>query len=115
MRAGTATVLLCHGLGPDDMNRFRVDDYGYALEVNDELQRLLVSSARPDLVVKGHTHRAGVAVVDGLTIVDAGTLRRDHDPCVSLLDLEQKTLTRWDLDVPHFAWSTRKTTNLVPT
>lgn len=89
VRASTSAgpLLLCHGIGDDDMNRYRIDDDGYALEVNEELHALLGATTPPSVVVKGHTHRAGVATIRGIHIVDAGTLRVDHDPVVSLLDL----------------------------
>lgn len=34
-------VLLCHGLGENDMAKFTPDDYGYAIEANFDLQKIV--------------------------------------------------------------------------
>lgn len=88
-------LLLCHGLAGDDMNRLRVDDFGYALEANEELAHVLAGPRRPALVVKGHTHRPGVGRPGGLLVVDAGTLRADHQPSVCALDFDAGVYRRW--------------------
>jgi predicted phosphodiesterase len=78
-------VLLCHGMGENDMQRVTPDDYGYALEVKYELHDLI--RAREFLfVIAGHTHRPMVRNFDGLTVINAGTLYRDHKPRVLLVD-----------------------------
>ena len=51
------SLLLCHGVGDDDMALLRDFDDGYALESNDALQRLLSSTGAPAFVACGHTHR----------------------------------------------------------
>lgn len=80
-------VLLCHGLGDDDMGSVLPDDRGYALEVNDELHRLR-QNPTVDIVINGHTHRPMVRHFDGLTIVNAGTLLHRHDPGFVFANLE---------------------------
>jgi predicted phosphodiesterase len=91
-------LLLCHGIGSDDMNRVGPDDYGYGIEVNEPLQEQ-IRSGETRLLVNGHTHRRMVRHFGGLTIVNAGTLRADHDPCCGMLDFQTETVTFWDLDV----------------
>ena len=86
------TLLLCHGLGADDMAGVRPDDFGYALRSNDTLHSL-VAAGRFRYVVAGHTHHRMVRHFDGLTIVNAGTLYRDHDPCFGLVDLSERVVT----------------------
>ena len=87
--AGTA--LLCHGLGPNDMAKVTPDDFGYALESNDELQDLL-RGGRYRWVLNGHSHRRMVRQFGPLTIVNAGTLsRRDHEP--GFLEIDFQTAT----------------------
>lgn len=78
-------VLLCHGLGCNDMAKVSADDFGYALESNDELRGLIVN---PDvqIVLNGHTHQPLLRHFDGLTLVNGGTLFRDHDPGYVVLD-----------------------------
>jgi len=82
-------LLLCHGLGPDDMASLRSGDYGYAIEQNAVLQRI-VREARHAFVVSGHTHERPVRRVGSVTFVNAGTLHRAFDPCFGLLDLERE-------------------------
>ncbi|MBN2194920.1 MAG: metallophosphoesterase family protein [Polyangiaceae bacterium] len=81
------TLLLCHGLGDDDMATLKPDDEGYALEVNDRLHAL-VRDPNVDIVVAGHTHCRMVRHFDGLTVVNAGTLLRHHEPGFAVLDLD---------------------------
>lgn len=81
-------LALCHGLGGDDMAGVEPDDEGYALESNDALHALLrLSSLR--LVVNGHTHHRMVRRFGSLTLINAGTLCRQHQPCLTIIDLDQ--------------------------
>jgi predicted phosphodiesterase len=90
-------LLLCHGLGANDMAKVGPDDYGYAIDVNDDLQEL-ISDPKIQLVVNGHSHRAMVRHFDGLTVINAGTLKWDDEPGFLVLDFEsaQVQMLRWD-------------------
>lgn len=76
-------LLLCHGLGENDMQRLTPDDYGYALEVIDELHSL-IDKQEYKFVVNGHTHRRMVRKFENLTIINAGTLSAKHEPCIAI-------------------------------
>jgi predicted phosphodiesterase len=89
--AGGLRALLCHGLADNDMNNLCADDYGYALEANDELQALLRRG--PRLVLKGHRHRPAIWRLGDLTLVDAGTLLADDAPCAVIVDALRRTIT----------------------
>ena len=89
------SVLLCHGLGSDDMARVGIDDYGYALEANDALQGLRASSH--ELVLCGHTHHAHLHTFAELRLLNAGTLVRDQHPCFVLLDFDAPNAGIYDL------------------
>lgn len=89
-------LLLCHGLGEHDMAGFGPDDRGYALENNHELQSL-VTLGRHAFVVNGHTHRRMVRRVGTLTVINAGTLHRDDNPCFAFLDFEREQATFFEL------------------
>lgn len=80
-------ALLCHGLGANDMASVAPDDVGYAIEVNANLQDLK-AEPKVRLVFNGHTHRRMVRHFAGLTIVNAGTLYRHHDPGFVLVDFD---------------------------
>lgn len=80
-------ALVCHGTDANDMIGVKPDDEGYALESNFDLQRLL-QDQKHAVVIAGHTHRPMLRRVGGLSLVNAGTLHRDYDPCVGVLDGE---------------------------
>jgi hypothetical protein len=93
-------LLLCHGLGLNDMAKVGPDDEGYALVTNDDF-RALVRDPRCQLVVNGHTHKPMVRHFEGLTIVNAGTLRRDAAaPGFALMDFEKNTVEFFRFDPP---------------
>jgi predicted phosphodiesterase len=89
VETAAGTLLLCHGVGENDMRKLTADDFGYELACNDELQALL---GQKDLrfVVGGHTHRRMVRAFGHLTVLNAGTLYRADHPCVLLADFAEK-------------------------
>jgi len=93
-RAGRA--LLCHGLGSNDMASVMPDDFGYSLEVNSDLHTL-IADPEVDLVLNGHTHRRMVRHFTGVTIVNAGTLRREHHPGYVTIDFTSGAVSWVDL------------------
>lgn len=82
-------MLLCHGLGDDDMAELRPDDDGYALESNFALQALL-KSKEYSVVIGGHTHLPMVRTIGGVTIINAGSLERYSRQVCSLVDFERR-------------------------
>ncbi len=84
------SLLLCHGLGENDMGSVRHHDEGYALATNDALHELIAGPHA--LVVNGHTHHAMVRVFDGLTVINAGTLNPEQNPCFLVLDCERRAV-----------------------
>ncbi|MFP4476389.1 MAG: metallophosphoesterase family protein [Desulfatibacillaceae bacterium] len=80
-------VVICHGLGENTMAKVTPDDYGYGLEVNDDLWEL-VRDPRYAYAVCGHSHRRMVRHFDGLCVINAGTLSRDEQPCCLLADFQ---------------------------
>src|SRR5512133_808245 len=90
-------ALLCHGLGANDMSKVSHDDYGYALQSNFDLQRLL-SARSYRWILNGHSHRAMVRHFERVTIINAGTLLRDQSPCVVELDFESYVVSVFPFD-----------------
>jgi predicted phosphodiesterase len=78
-------ALVCHGLGVNDMARVKPDDFGCAIESNDDLQNL-VRRRRHRWVLNGHSHQRMVRHFSGLSIVNAGTLKRGHAACFLEVD-----------------------------
>lgn len=89
-------LLLCHGIGANDMGRVNAHDIGYALESNLELQELL-QSGRYHFLINGHTHRRLVRRFGKLVLINAGTLKHDHNPCFLIADFESKAVQYYDV------------------
>ena len=81
-------MLLCHGLGENDMECLMPSDYGYALEQNIELQRLIREN-RYRFIINGHTHFKMVRQVGQLRIINAGTLKWGHGSGFTVVDFEK--------------------------
>ena len=90
-------LLLCHGIGANDMAKLTPDDYGYALEANIDLQNLL-HAQQYRFIVNGHTHRRMVRSFTGLTVINAGTLKREHNPCFATVDFDEKLVQFYDIN-----------------
>lgn len=89
-------VMLCHGLGDNDMAQVQAHERGKELDDNEALQ-LLLNAARYRAVINGHTHKAGVIELEGLTLINAGTLRRDRSPCCSVADFGAGEVVFYDI------------------
>ena len=72
--------------------RITADDYGYALETNDELQTLLGAGERR-IVIKGHRHRPAIWRLKELTLIDAGSLLAYNPTCGVIIDIAAGTVT----------------------
>ncbi len=80
------TLLLCHGLGDDDMAELRPDHRGYALQANDALREMR-EAGDVALVVHGHTHERMIRRLDPITFINPGTLLREHSPAFMVVDI----------------------------
>jgi predicted phosphodiesterase len=94
-------LLVCHGVGDDDMIRLRPDDDGYALDSNFALTALLADRSLR-LVVGGHTHRRMVRRFTRpggppLVFVNPGTLHRDYESGFAVLDLDRAAVEFIDM------------------
>lgn len=89
-------VMLCHGLGEDDMASVRPDDDCEALRSNASLGKLLASPPAR-IVVNGHSHRPMLRTIDGLTILNAGTLHPMHRSVCSIADFEHGDVQFYDI------------------
>lgn len=90
-------MLLCHGLGADDMAGVWPFDNSLTLHANLVLWQL-VNAGKFQFVVNGHTHHRLVRSFGELTIINAGTLYRKHSPCVCIADFEQLTVQYFNVD-----------------
>jgi len=96
LESARGSVLLCHGLGEDDMASVRPDDDCEALRENAALVQLL-ESRRARFVINGHSHRPMLRTIDGLTILNAGTLHPKHRPVCAIADFDQGEVQIFDI------------------
>jgi predicted phosphodiesterase len=91
-RTGMGPLLLCHGLPAKDMSKINPDDFGYAIESNDELQEL-IRARYFRFVVNGHSHRPMVRGFGKLTIINAGALKTEENQGFFLIvDIKERTV-----------------------
>ncbi|GAB4194854.1 MAG: hypothetical protein OHK0013_00530 [Sandaracinaceae bacterium] len=92
-------LLLCHAIGDDD---FALAKPGHS---DEEIRQQaawarLRDAGRFRFMAAGHTHEAMVRTIDGITILNPGTLKRDDDPCTTFVDLEAGVMDVYDLADP---------------
>lgn len=92
----TGGLVLCHGIGDDDMAVFREDTDHYSIRWLDALNELCADESVA-LMVAGHTHERMVRTIDGLTVINAGTLHRSYAPGFVVVDLEGRRVRAFDL------------------
>jgi putative phosphoesterase len=104
LQTNAGNLLLCHGMGENDMQEIKPHDEGYALQFKDELQRLMCEKT-VRFVVAGHTHQRMVRDFGGLIVINAGTLFRIRQPCVATADFGERWVQSHDFEdgvlVPH--------------
>ncbi len=86
-RSPMGPVLLCHGVGEDDMAELRPDDDGYALQSKFALQALIKSKAS-SVLIGGHSHLPMVRTIGGVIFINAGSLERSGRAVCSLVDFD---------------------------
>lgn len=89
-------LMLCHGVGEDDMARLLPEDELPALTQNASLQRVLHRNY--EVMVCGHTHQPMVRSLFGLLVVNAGTLYFADNPSFVHVDLEAKVARTFVID-----------------
>lgn len=91
-------LLLCHGVGEDDMAELRPTTRGYGLLEIAKLRGLMLDP-EVSFMLGGHTHARMVRRFQGLVAINAGTLAQAHDPCVCVLDFETRRFAFHDARV----------------
>lgn len=89
-------LVLCHGIGDDDMAVLRSDTDAHSMRWLEALHPL-VDDPSLAFMVGGHTHERMVRVLDGLTVINAGTLHRSYAPGFVVVDLAKQLLRGFDL------------------
>lgn len=101
-RSPRGNVLLCHGLGKNDLVCVKPDHEGYDITSNEDLQRL-IWERRYRFVLNGHSHRAMLRTFGPLSIVNAGTLFREYEQSFTYVDFERGELQRFLVKAGEFS------------
>jgi predicted phosphodiesterase len=89
-------LLLCHAIGDDDFAFAKPRHTDDEIRAQPSWTRLR-DAGRFRFMAAGHTHEAMVRTIDGVTILNPGTLKRDDDPCTAIVDLELGVMDVHDL------------------
>lgn len=88
--------LLCHGLAQNDMAKVSPYDYGYAIESNTDLQKI-IRKQKYNYIINGHTHKRMVRKFGNITIINAGTLKSEHEPCFLIVDFKKQIVQFFEI------------------
>jgi predicted phosphodiesterase len=89
-------ALLCHGLGREDMHSIEPDQQDSELDDHPLLQEL-IELQQFQWILSGHSHRRMVRRYRSLALINAGTLRRDHDPCFAGINFQSRQIQYWNI------------------
>ncbi len=90
-------LMLCHGIGNNDMACIMPGDFGYALEMNYDLRKI-VHAEYYAFMINGHSHQKMVRKFGNLTVINAGTLFWKHAPCFFTADFDAGILQVYSID-----------------
>ena len=90
-------ALLCHGVGENDMRKVWPGSVRMPIERSPELDGL-IARGETRFVINGHLHYRIIVNFDELTLLNAGTLKGDHRPGVSILDFDAGIVSAFEFD-----------------
>lgn len=98
-------LLLCHGVGENDMCKLGPDDHGYAISSNEDLLKLLFD-LHVHVMVGGHTHTPMLRRFErargkeALWVINPGTLCREDKPGFAVANLERRRVDFHRFETP---------------
>lgn len=90
-------LMLCHGVGSDDLQKVWPGTSRMPAERSRSLDRI-IERGQARLMINGHVHYRTMIHFTGLTLVNAGTLRGDHHPGFSIIDLECREVFAYEFE-----------------
>ena len=93
---GQGSLMLCHGVGNNDLQKVWPGTARMPAERSKHLDDI-IADGEYNLMVNGHVHYRTLIHFHTLTLLNAGTLRGDHHPGFSLLDLTENTVQGFEL------------------
>lgn len=89
-------LLLCHGVAQHDLGKIWPGTERMAAERSSELDAL-IAKGDFELMINGHMHYRTLIHFEALTLLNAGTVRGDHRPGFSLLDLGEQRVHGYEV------------------
>jgi len=89
-------LLLCHGVAQHDLHKIWPGTERMAAERSSELDAL-IDTGGFELMINGHMHYRTLIHFEALTLLNAGTVRGDHRPGFSLLDLSEQLVHGYEV------------------
>jgi predicted phosphodiesterase len=90
-------ALLCHGVCENDMRKVWPGSARMPIERSCELDAL-IDARRVRIVVNGHLHYRIIVNFERMTLLNAGTLRGDHRPGVTIVDFGGGDVSAFEFD-----------------
>lgn len=88
-------LLLCHGVAENDLQKVWPGTERMPVERSTTLDRL-IGENKVRYFINGHMHYRTVIHFEAMTLINAGTLRGDHRPGFSVLDLSTHQVTGYE-------------------
>jgi predicted phosphodiesterase len=88
-------LLLCHGIGNDDLRKVWPGTERMAIERSHLLDNIILEG-KFQYLINGHMHFRTLIHFEALTLINAGTLRGEHWPGFSVIDFEAEHITAFE-------------------
>lgn len=92
------TIVLAHGLFDNDMTFVRADTSERDVRDTPAWDRGRKRFSRARWYVGGHTHERMVRVIDGLVMINPGTIHPEQDPGFLLFDSAEQCVRTFDIE-----------------
>lgn len=88
-------ALLCHGVGENDMRKVWPGTVRMPIERSPELDAL-IDLGQTRFVINGHLHYRVIVNFEQLALLNAGTLKGEHRPGVSVVDFDTQVVSAFE-------------------
>lgn len=97
IRTPLGDALLCHGVGTNDLRKVWPGSARMPIERSPELDEL-IALGETRFLINGHMHYRVIVNFDRLTLLNAGTLKGEHRPGVSIVDFTDGSVSAFEFD-----------------
>lgn len=91
------SLMLCHGVADRDLQKVWPGTARMPAERSNLLDEI-IAKGQYQMMINGHLHYRTLIHFHNFTLLNAGTLRRDHHPGFSVIDIDQDSVTGFELE-----------------